>query len=868
MSEPKRHAFLRLEGVTKHYGGVTALANVDFECSLGTIHAVVGENGAGKSSLMKVVAGVIRPDEGRIYLDDKPVHFASPAEASRHGIACIFQELSLLPDLSVSDNISIANPPKRFGLIDRRQQRKRAEEVLREIGCPEIHPSERVKDLPLSRQQMVEIAKALVRQPRVVIMDEATSALATRDVEQLYRIIRQLRDRGLAILYISHRMHEIAALADICSVFRNGKHIDTFPMTSRTTAQIVAMMIGRDVTRAYPPKPSSNGAAAADHGRPGVIKVPTGSSVPALEVKDLRWERALNGISLAVGKGEIVGLGGLDGQGQTDLLLALFGVLRGVAGEVRTNGVRPTLDHPRQAKASKVGMALIPEDRKTQGLLLPMSVQDNLVLSAASDLSNHGIIDPARERTAIHKAVEKLQIRVNDLNAPVRTLSGGNQQKVVIGKWLMKDPRILLLNDPTRGIDVGTKQEMYRLMRELAQAGIAILFYSTDYDELIGMCDRVLVCYGGKLIRELKDGDLNEHNLITASLNLGDESGRSESTALIRETAGPDQSKRHAFRRLWRRNAGPFLAFAVFVIMFLLFSLNQPNGLSINILTSVSNKGAVLALVAMAQTLVILTGGFDLSAGMILTMASCLASVTVNGSPSQVALGAVAVLASGLAAGAINGALVVLGRIQPIIATLATGAIYFGVALLLRPTPGGEVSEDLSNALTYALGGIPTTFLLIVGILLFVWWPFRSLVIGRNCYAVGSSESAAYMSGLAIGRARFAAYSLAGMLAAAAGLLLSLIALSGEASVSQGGFYTLNSIAAVAIGGTSLFGGSGGMIGSICGALILRMISDLLFVFDAPALWQPLFQGLILLGAVCLGALRVFRRKNQMDVFQ
>ena len=867
MSEPKRHPFLRLEGITKRYGGVTALANVNFECSLGTIHAVVGENGAGKSSLIKVVAGVIQPDEGRIYLDDKPVHFASPAEASRHGIACIFQELSLLPDLSVSDNISIANPPKRFGLIDRRQQRKRAEEVLREVGCPEIHPSERVKDLPLSRQQMVEIAKALVRQPRLIIMDEATSALAAREVEQLYRIIHQLRNRGLAVLYISHRMHEIAALADICSVFRNGKHIDTFPMTSRTTAQIVPMMIGRDVTRAYPPKPGSNGATA-NHGSSKMIEVAKGSSVPALEVKGLHWERVLNGISLTVGKGEIAGLGGLDGQGQTELLLALFGVLRGVAGEVRTNGVRPSLDHPRQAKASQVGMALIPEDRKTQGLLLPMSVRDNLVLSAASDLSNHGIIDPAKERSAIDKAVEKLQIRVNDLEAPVRTLSGGNQQKVVIGKWLMKDPRILLLNDPTRGIDVGTKQEIYRLMRELAQAGIAILFYSTDYEELIGMCDRVLVCYGGKLIRELRDADLNEHNLITASLNLGEESARSESSTLISETAGTGQSKRQAFRRIWRRNAGPFLAFAVFAIMFLLFSLNQPNGLSINVLTSVSNKGAVLALVAMAQTLVILTGGFDLSAGMVLTMASCLASVTVNGPPGQVALGTIAVLASGLAAGAINGAIVVLGRIQPIIATLATGAIYFGVALLLRPTPGGEVSEDLSNALTYALGGIPTTFLLMVGILLFVWWPFRSLVVGRNCYAVGSAENAAYMSGLAIGRARFAAYSLAGILAAAAGLLLSLIALSGEASASQGGFYTLNSIAAVAIGGTSLFGGSGGMIGSICGALLLRMISDLLFVFNAPALWQPLFQGLILLGAVCLGALRVFRRKNQMDVFQ
>ena len=864
MSDPLRHPFLRLEGVTKRYGGVTALANVDFGCSLGTIHAVVGENGAGKSSLMKIVAGVIRPDEGRIYLDESLVHFASPVDATRHGIACIFQELSLLPDLSVSDNISIASPPRRFGLIDRRRQQECARRILGEIGCPDIHPSERVKDLPLSRQQMVEIAKALVRQPRLMIMDEATSALTAKDVEQLYKVIRQLRDRGLAILYISHRMHEIAALADTCSVFRNGHHIDTFPMATRTTAQIVPLMIGRDVSRAYPPKPIPK---KITHGLPEEMEGDSQLSNPALELVDLSWAHVLNGISLAVAKGEIVGLGGLDGQGQSELLLALFGVLRGVDGKVLINGTRMSIGHPRQAKGSNVRMALIPEDRKTQGLLLPMSIRDNLVLAAASELSNRGVIDSAKERVAIDEAIEKLQIKVNDLDAPVRTLSGGNQQKVVIGKWLMKEPRILLLNDPTRGIDVGTKQEMYRLMRELAQAGIGILFYSTDYEELIGMSDRVVVCYGGKLIRELKGADLNDHNLIAASLNLSEEGAKSGSGSEIKETSGVAHSKWQTFRRFWRWNIGPFTAFLVFAVMFLLFAVQQQNGLSVNVLTSLSNKGIVLALVAMAQTLVVLTGGFDLSAGMILTMASCLASVIVNGSPGQIALGTLGVLMSGLLAGAVNATIVVLGRIQPIIATLATGAIYFGIALLLRPSPGGEVSEDLSNALTYDLSGIPTTFLILVGILAFVWWPFRNSVIGRGCYAVGSAEGAAYMSGLAIGRSRFAAYSLAGLLAAAGGLVLSLISLSGEASASQGGFYTLNSIAAVAIGGTSLFGGSGGMIGSILGAFILRTISDLLFVFNAPALWQPLFQGFILLGAVCLGGLRVLRNKNQMDVF-
>ncbi len=876
--------FLRLQDITKRYGGVTALANVDFACSLGTIHAVVGENGAGKSSLMKLIAGVIRPDEGEIYVEDKPMHFASPADAAALGIVCIFQELSLLPDLSVADNISLADPPKRFGLIDRRRQRQIAEEVLHRVGCGDIHPDERAKDLPLSRQQMVEIAKALVRNPRLIIMDEATSALTARDVEHLYRIVRGLRDQGVAVLYISHRMPEISALADICSVFRNGKHIETFQMSSRTTEEIVPMMIGREVARAYPKKYESSTPSAPStsvhsvHSRTtpktrigevsaiSVVSSPN-QTAPLLEIRDLTWYSVLNGISLKLAPGEIIGLGGLDGQGQSELLLALFGVLRGLSGEVYIDGRRTTIEHPRQAKARDIGLALIPQDRQTQGLLLPMSIEDNLVLAASPDLSRFGLIDHSRERAATNDIVAKLQILTHNLASPVRTLSGGNQQKVVIGKWLLKQPRILLLNDPTRGIDVGTKQELYRLMRELAGTGLGLLFYSTDYEELIGMSDRVVVCYGGKLIRELSGPELNEHNLITASLNLGENNGATQTISHTAEITTPKTTAWQAVNRFWKRNAGPVLSFVVFAVMFILFASQQANGLATNVLTSVSNKGAVLAYVAMAQTLVILTGGFDLSIGMVMTMTACLSSVILNGSPGQIALAVLAVLASGLLAGTINAVIVVLGRIQPIIATLATGAIYFGIALLLRPSPGGEVNEDLSNALTYDVWGIPTTFLLLVGTVIFVWWPFRSTVLGRNCYAVGSSERAAYMSGLAIGRARFAAYALAGFLAACGGLLLSLISLSGEASSSQGGFYTLNSIAAVAIGGTSLFGGSGGIIGSICGALVLRTISDLLFVFNAPALWQPLFQGLILLGAVCLGAVRVLRRKNQMDVF-
>ena len=317
-----------------------------------------------------------------------------------------------------------------------------------------------------------------------------------------------------------------------------------------------------------------------------------------------------------------------------------------------------------------------------------------------------------------------------------------------------------------------------------------------------------------------------------------------------------------------RQNALPLVALGVFAVMFSVFQHEHPRAINANIMTTASNKAVLLALVAMAQTLPVITRGLDLSVGMVMILSCCVSSVMVNGTPLGVAFGIVCVLATGLAAGALNASLVVLGRLQPIIATLATSAVYFGIALLVRPAPGGEVSEGLSDALTRTLFGVvPTTLVVLAGVVVVIWIPLRRSLIGRGCYAAGSAEGAAYLSGVNIKRSKFVAYLLAGLLASMAGLLLSLISLSGEASAPQANLYTLNSIAAVVIGGTSLYGGAGGMIGSIIGAFVLRTIGDLLFVFDAPALWQPLFEGFILLAAVSLGALRVLRIRNRLELF-
>ena len=494
-----------MDGISKRYGGVHALEGVDLTVRAGRIHAILGENGAGKSSLIKCMSGVVQPDSGTMSLDGVPVLFPTPADANAAGVVCIFQELSLVPDLSVADNIMISNPPQRFGMIDRRAQRRLAEAALARAGAEGIHPMALVKDLPLSRRQLVEIAKALARNPRLLILDEATSALTAADVASVFRVLKDLRTQGLALIYISHRMQEIAELADDCSVFRNGRHVATFVAGTKSDDDVVRLMIGRDYSHVYPPKPPP---------------VPS-EKPPVLEVRHLSWADTLHDISLSVRAGEVVGLGGLDGQGQRELLLALFGVLRGVSGTVAIEGKPASITSPSDAKARRNGMALIPEDRKTEGLMLPMTVGENLSFASLDRLSRGGVVDRPAERKAIGEMLQLLAIKTADTETtPVGALSGGNQQKVVIAKWLMNAPQIILLNDPTRGIDVGTKQEIYRLLRKLADDGAAILLYSTDYAELIGCCDRVLVLYDGAVRTELAGDAITEHALVASALNI------------------------------------------------------------------------------------------------------------------------------------------------------------------------------------------------------------------------------------------------------------------------------------------------------------------------------------------------------------
>ena len=495
---------LSATGIDKRFGGVVALDGADFACEAGEIHALLGENGAGKSTMVKVLCGVHPPDAGAMVYDGETVAFRGPSDAVAAGIVPVFQELSLVPDLTVAENLFIGEEPRsRLGLVDAKRMRREAADLLGSLGFGGIDPGAVVRDLSLADRQLIEIAKALRRRPRVLILDEATSALNRRQVQQVFSVVRRLREQGAAVVFISHRMDEVRELCDRATIFRDGEDVGAVDVAKAGDEEIVRLMIGRTLRETFPPRSL----------RPEVEE-------PLLEVRSLGWGDRLADVSFTLHRGEILGLSGLEGQGQGDLLLALFGVYVGVTGDVRVAGRPIRLTNPRAAMAA--GLALVPEDRKTQGLILPLPVNENITLPTLPEVSRNGVISQAAVASATESMRERLAIRMASPEAPVRFLSGGNQQKVSIAKWLLTDAAVYLLYDPTRGIDVGAKQEIYDLMRRLATAGHGILFFSTDLAEIVGLCDRALVMYEGAVARELSGPALTEANLVSAAVGLAE----------------------------------------------------------------------------------------------------------------------------------------------------------------------------------------------------------------------------------------------------------------------------------------------------------------------------------------------------------
>lgn len=491
---------LSAAALSKRYGATHALREATLTLRANEVHVLLGANGAGKSTLIKVLSGVTTPDSGTMELAGQPVTFSTPLDAATQGVATVFQELSLFPRMTVAQNIFIGREPRGRGrLIDEQKLRRLASETLARLQAEHIPVDTYVENLSLADQQLVEIAKALSHDPQLLILDEATSALSSREVDALLDLVTQLSRDGVAVLFISHRMEEIERIADRVTILRDGAVVESYARADFQREAAVGAMLGHR-------------AGTAVTGRTSTDAVQLSAS-PVLDIEQLSISGVLTDIRFRLGAGEILGLSGLEGQGQVALMHALFGLYRrGVESRASLLGV-PGLPNSPWA-AMRRGVAYIPEDRKTQGGFLPLSIQENMTINSLPELSHAGLIDPARIAVRCREMIQLLQIKVASVNAPLSSLSGGNQQKVIVAKWLAHSPRLLLFNDPTRGIDIGAKAAMFELIAQQAAAGGAVIFYSTDLSEFAGLCDRVLVLRDGTIGGEISGAEISEARIL------------------------------------------------------------------------------------------------------------------------------------------------------------------------------------------------------------------------------------------------------------------------------------------------------------------------------------------------------------------
>ena len=490
---------LRMQGVSKAFSGVAALNDVTLEVPRGEVHALMGENGAGKSTLMKILCGLVQKDAGEIFLEDSLVEIKSPKAALDLGISMIHQELNPVRAMTVSENIFLGKEPcYRFtNVVNRRKQRELAQELFREMGVT-VDPDRKMSALSVAEMQLVEIVKAVSYNARILIMDEPTSAITGREVARLFEIIRNLKAKGIAIIYISHKMDEIFRISDTITVLRDGKYIETRPAKELDHDALVKLMVGRKISELFPKVNSTKGEVA-------------------FEVEGLTKRGLFENIGFKVRKGEIFGVAGLMGAGRTEVMETIFGLRHADAGKVRIGGREVRMETP--VDAIRHRLALITEDRQLKGLNLKASIRDNITLVDLKRFTRFGqVLQFQRENRAADNEIERLRIKAPHRGQIVRTLSGGNQQKVVLAKWLLNDPEIIILDEPTRGIDIGAKAEIYKIIAQLAEQGRSIVMISSELEEILGLCDRVMVMYQGKITAQFERSAFNQEEIIKAAM--------------------------------------------------------------------------------------------------------------------------------------------------------------------------------------------------------------------------------------------------------------------------------------------------------------------------------------------------------------
>jgi ribose transport system ATP-binding protein len=816
-----------LSGIFKSYAGIHALTDVSLEILPGEIHALLGENGAGKSTLMGIASGETEADGGRITYAGFEQPRLTPTLANSLGIALVHQHPALLPDMTVAENIRLAVGAEHLQFAGGEEPSMRA--LLDEVGM-KVHLNDRVDNLSIANKHLLEVAKALAASPKLLILDEPTAPLGKGSVDLLFEHVRSAAHRGTAVVYITHRLAEVRELAHRVTVLRDGKVSGTAEVNDVSDDQLLTWIVGRRlVGSTFPEKASAEGTEEY------------------LRVSDLDGAEFSN-ISLTARRGEIVGVAGVVGNGQSELLAALAGLVP-FKGSVEINGT------PYSSNALRTRSAYVPADRHREGLMMTLSVRENAAVSSLPRFRQGPFVKRDLEVAAVESELDTLAVKTPSMEANVASLSGGNQQKVVMSRALLLKPAMLIADEPTQGVDVGARAEIYRILREVAQSGIPVIVASSDAHELEGLCDRVIVMSRGHSVVELTGDAVTEEQIVRAAVS---------ATMHKAYQHGPESKNRSStLRRFLQGDYAPVLILALVILGLggYIYSTNERYINAFNI-TSVLMLVAALGFIAIGQTVALMVAGIDLSVGPLAGFLVVVASffLVEERSFGIMALGFIVMVIVATIIGGVNGVLIRYGRFTPVAATLAMFIALGGLSFVLRDRPGGFMSSSVTGAIMARLGPVPWAFISLAFISIAMEVALRRREWGRRLRAIGSHEDSARRLGIDVNRTAIAAYVTTSLFVFLGAVVL--IAQLGIGDPAQGVGYTLSSVTAVVLGGTSLLGGRGTFIGTLFGSFLIVQVQNATVFLGLNQTWQYFFQGaLIMVAAIIYSQVRGLRRE-------
>jgi len=807
---------LRLSNISKFYSGVPALLNVSTEFYEGEVHAILGENGAGKSTLMNIISGALHPEVGAIDFAGRRILAMSPESAANLGISISFQHPAVLDDLSVLENFQVALPPSVFA---GRSAADVAKQAMDAVGL-HLPLRTRADALTVAQKHLLEIAKALAIRPKVLILDEPTASLDQAGTDMLFGRIREVVKAGTSVIYITHRLAELRQIAQRVTVLRDGKLRGSSLVSKITDADLLSLIVGRTLGSAFPPK-------APDAAKDVNFAV---ASLSGAKFADISFE---------VSRGQIIGVAGVSGNGQSELMRALAG-LQSSKGTIHLKGRSLTnRDLLREA-------AFMPSDRHAEGLAGSLTVRENASFAALEKFATFGVLSHKKEMLQVTTTFKSLAVKAPSTEAQVLSLSGGNQQKVVMARALLSEPGLIVADEPTQGVDVGARAEIYRILREVSNSGTPVIVNSSDAAELEGLCDQVVVMSRGRIVERLNGDAVKEDRIVAAAVQAESHAHEAGSAAAAKSAGG-------GWRHFLQSDNAPAVPLAIVTALLGLYVFAQnSNFLSAYNISNILLLATALGFIALGQTIALLMGGIDLSVGPLAGFLVVAASFFINEGkpPLMIAAGFALMFGLALAAGAINGLLIRFANFTAIAATLAMYIGLQGMSFLLRNAPDGYINAAVTDVINWQIGPIPLAFVVLVAFALLGEYALRNWRLGWRLRAAGSNEDSARRIGVRIDRTFVTGYIASSLLTACGAIVL--MAQIGVGDPKQGASYTLSSITAVVLGGTSLRGGRGTFIGTVLGAVLLMEVLNAVAFLGLSEQYQYLFQGALILAAAVI----------------